>query len=83
VQGLLLIQEAYHFRAQQASGQMPSTDDIAEICTMATDPTVVNDCTMAIEDTNPDLLTYPPVQAWVASGPAAVGDTLAGPGGAV
>ncbi len=52
VQGLLLLHEAYHFRAQQASTLAPSTDDIANICISATEAEVIHDCNMVIEDTN-------------------------------
>ncbi len=50
--GLLLVQEAEHFLAQQASGQTGDPTDPGDICTSATDAQVVTLCTAAIEDTN-------------------------------
>ncbi len=55
--GLLLLVEAYHFRAWQDLGQPGgdfSTDPSAssEICTQATDGAVITACTNAVNDTN-------------------------------
>ncbi len=57
VRGLLLLQEAYHFQAQQASAQTPPPTSPGEICDeeKATDPVVLLACTRANNYTN---LTY-------------------------
>lgn len=51
--GLLLVQEAYHFLAQQASGVTGDPTDPGAVCTPpVTDAEVALLCTAAIDDTN-------------------------------
>ncbi len=51
--GLLLLQEAYHWEAQQASGQTLPPDQVGNVCTEQTNNTEVQyACATAIDDTN-------------------------------
>ena len=52
VRGLLLLAEAYHFQAEQASGQAPPANDPGKICTEAADPRAKLACTLAYNYTN-------------------------------
>ena len=51
-QGLWMLQEAYHYQAQQATGQTLQPDQVGDVCTNATGSLAQYACTQAIEDTN-------------------------------
>ncbi len=82
--GLLLVQEAYHFLAQQAEDQDGETGDPTHpgaVCTSATDSDAITYCTMAIEATN-SAYTYLGQQLPLAGAPYSGTDTLAQQGAA-